>query len=43
MLKPMKYPLNYEAWCKLPSTKKAIKKIMDDLFPKQLKLDLDEC
>lgn len=41
-MKRLKYPMDYEEWCKLPATKKAIKIIMADLFPKveQLKLDL---
>jgi hypothetical protein len=41
-MKRLKYPFKYTEWLKLPRTKKAIKIIMDDLYPKpkQLKLNL---
>ncbi len=31
-MKKLKYPFTYEAWCKLPSTKKAMKIIMNDYY-----------
>ena len=40
-MKTLKYPMNYEAWCKLASTKKAMKIIMNDYYNhNQLTLEL---
>lgn len=41
-MKSLKYPFTYEDFIKHPRTIKAMKIIMNDIFPTQLSLDFNE-